>query len=75
MAQAIKDATMAYFILENTTTNNYEGIVYYLKKLVASENILTISTVSQSDIGELEQSNYNLADFIVCVKANMTTTY
>ena len=88
LAQAIKDATMAYFILENTKpnslflhfngsyhSNNYEGIVYYLKKLVAVENILTISTVSQSNIDELDQNNYGLADFIVCVNANMTTTH
>ena len=88
LAQAIKDATMAYFILENTKpnhlflhvngsyhSNNYEGIVHYMKKLVAVEQILTISTVSQNSIDELEQGNYGLADFIVCVNANMTTTH
>jgi uncharacterized iron-regulated protein len=88
LAQAIKDATMAYFILENTKpnslflhfngsyhSNNYEGILVYLKKMVALEDILTISTVSQSDIESLDESNYNLADFIICVNANMTTTH
>jgi uncharacterized iron-regulated protein len=88
LAQAIKDATMAYFILENTKpkhlffhfngsyhSDNYEGIVHYLKKLIAAEQILTISTVSQINIDELEQINYSLADFIICVNSNMTSTH
>ena len=87
-AQAIKDATMAYFILENTRpnhlflhfngsyhSNNKEGIVHYLKKSVDIEHVLTISTVSQNNIDNLDEANYNLADYIICVNANMTTTH
>ena len=87
-AQAIKDATMAYFITKNMRTNgvfmhyngayhsdNYEGIVYYLKKTVAVEKILTVTTVTQEQIGELENDNKGLADFIICVPDNMTSTH
>jgi uncharacterized iron-regulated protein len=87
-AQAIKDATMSYFIQKNTTSksvflhyngayhsNNYQGIVYYLKKDVEENEIMTISTVEQKDIGKLENSNKGLADFIICVPESMTKTH
>ncbi len=87
-AQAIKDATMAYFIQKHSTpksvflhfngayhSNNYEGIVYYLKKSILAEKILTISTVEQTDISKLETGNEGLADYIVCVAESMTKTH
>ena len=87
-AQAIKDATMAYFILQNTKPNsvflhfqgayhsdNYEGIVYYLKQQINIEKILTISTVTQNNIDTLLDENKNIADFIICVKENVTNTH
>jgi uncharacterized iron-regulated protein len=87
-SQAIKDATMAYFILQNSKTNglflhfqgayhsdNYEGIIHYVKKQVELEKILSISTVSQNDINELEIENMGLADYTLCVKSNMTSTH
>lgn len=87
-AQAIKDATMSYFIQKNSTqksvflhfngayhSNNNEGIVYYLKKTVLPEKIMTISTVEQADISKLESSNEGLADFIICVAESMTKTH
>ena len=87
-AQAIKDATMAHFIQKNTTnksvflhyngayhSNNYQGIVHYLKKVVEESEILTISTVEQRDITKLENSNKGLADFIICVPESMTKTH
>lgn len=87
-AQAIKDATMSYFILQNSTpssvflhfqgayhSDNYEGIVYYLKKQVEIEKILTVSTVTQDNIDELLEDNKGLADFIICVKENVTSTH
>ena len=88
IAQAIKDATMAYFILKNSNpssvflhfqgayhSDNYEGIVYYLKKQVQADKILTVSTVTQENINELLNDNKGLADFIICVKDNVTSTH
>jgi len=87
-AQAIKDATMAYFIAQNFNpekkfihfhgtyhTNNYEGILWYLKKLIPDNKYITLSTVLQSNINELEKENTGLADYIICVDEDMTSTY
>jgi len=87
-AQAIKDATMAYFILKNYKpgslfihyngayhSENYEGILHYLKKKAPDLKYATITTISQKDISKLSEENKNRADFIICVVANMTTTY
>lgn len=87
-AQAIKDATMAHFILQNYKSNNtfihfngayhsddYEGILWYLKQANKALNYKTISTVSQKDIQNLDKEYLNKADFIICVDENMTTTY
>jgi len=88
MAQATKDATMAYFILKNYTkghlfihyngayhSDNYEGILWYLKKERSDMNFATISTVSQDSVNKLLKENHKKADFIICVDSNMTTTY
>ncbi len=87
-AQAIKDATMAHFILQYYKpgslfihfngayhSENNEGIVWYLKKQDARLHIITITTVSQKDILRLQAENKNKADFIICVDEDMTTTY
>ena len=87
-AQAIKDATMAHFILKNSNptthflhfngsyhSNNREGIIYYLKQKVADEMIGTITTVTQEDISELDGDNKGLAEYIICVKSSVTTTH
>lgn len=87
-AQAIKDATMAHFILANYSpeqtfihyngayhSNNYEGILWYLKQAQPEYKYVTISTVSQADISKLEDENKDLADFIICVDENMTATH
>ena len=88
MAQAIKDATMAHFILKNHQTNttfihyngayhsnNYEGILWYLKRENANLQYATLSTVSQKDISNLEEEHLNVANYIICVDADMTNTY
>lgn len=88
ISQALKDATMAYFILKHSTSNSvflhyngayhsdhYEGIIHYLLKDTDKKKILTISTVMQSDINKLEESNQGLADFIICVPETMTRTH
>nr|MBC7613728.1 ChaN family lipoprotein [Pseudopedobacter sp.] len=87
-AQAIKDATMAYFILKNYKegsgfihfngsyhSDDYEGILWYLKQEKPDLKYGTISTVSQDDNNKLDKENLNKADYIICVDAKMTTTY
>ncbi len=86
-AQAIKDATMAWFISQNFTpgnffihyngsfhSDNFEGITWYLKKYRPELKTITIATVLQSDISKLDSENLNLADFILCIPENMCTT-
>jgi uncharacterized iron-regulated protein len=87
-AQALKDATMAYFILKNKEkkklfihyngsyhTDRFEGIVWYLKKADNDLKILTISTVEQDNIEELKEEDKGLADYIIAVPESMTKTY
>ncbi|MEX2349527.1 MAG: ChaN family lipoprotein [Flavobacteriaceae bacterium] len=87
-AQAIKDATMAHFILENKTGNTkfihyngayhsdyYEGILWYLKRTEPDMKYGTLSTVTQKDISFLEKDHFGKADFIIVVDENVTKTY
>lgn len=87
-AQASKDATMSYFILKNFKdgnlflhydgayhSNNYEGIVWFIKKAKPNMRIITISTVEQEKIEDLADENKGLADFIIVVPDDMTKTY
>lgn len=87
-AQAIKDATMAHFILQQYKpgslfihyngayhSDNFEGIGWYLKKQKPELRYGTISTVSQKDIHSLLEENKGKADFIICVDEDMTNTY
>ena len=87
-AQATKDATMAYFILQNFKpgnlfihyngsfhSDNYDGINWYLKRKQPDLKYATISTVSQKNIKELLAENKGKADFIICVDEDMTNTY
>ncbi|MGV6846708.1 MAG: ChaN family lipoprotein [Lutibacter sp.] len=87
-AQAVKDATMAYFIFSNIEkgktfihfngayhSNNYEGIFWYLKQKDNNLLIKTLSVVEQENIKKLKQKNKKLADFIIVVPKNMTKTY
>lgn len=88
MAQALKDATMAYFILRNFRhgklfihfngayhSDFQEGILWYLKKQQPGLKYVTISTVLQKDIQRLEKEHLQKADFIICVDEDMTSTY
>lgn len=87
-AQAVKDATMAHFILEyyrpgqvflhlNGTyhSDNFEGILWYLKKQRPELRYLTLSTVEQAAISRLDPASTGKADFILVVPENMTKTY
>ena len=88
MAQAIKDATMAHFIIKNRKNQNlfihyngsfhsdfHEGIGWYLKQLDSTLKWVTISSVSQKELDSLENQYINQADFIIVVDDDMTTTY
>ncbi|MEQ1676878.1 MAG: ChaN family lipoprotein [Chitinophagaceae bacterium] len=87
-AQAIKDATMAHFILQYYKpgslfihyngayhSDNHEGILWYLQRSKPELKYATISTVSQKDIHSLLAENKGKADFIICVDEDMTNTY
>ena len=87
-AQAIKDATMAHFILKNYEvgktflhyngafhSNYYEGILWYLQQKRADLNYGTISTVTQSNVRVLEKEYKGMADFIIVVDEDVTGTY
>ena len=87
-AQAVKDATMAHFILQFYRPGSlfihyngayhsdfHEGISWYLQQKQPALRIATITSVSQKDIGQLEKEHLGRADYIICVADNMTTTY
>jgi uncharacterized iron-regulated protein len=87
-AQAIKDATMAYFIQQNLKpgqtllhfngdyhSKNFEGIVWYLRQQQPALKILTLSSVELADIEKPAVDNRNLADFVLAIPADMTKTY
>ena len=87
-AQAIKDATMAYFIQKNTNKNSIffhingayhsdfkEGIYWYLKQINSNINCLTISTVKEENINKFNKENKSRADFIIVVDSDMNSTY
>jgi uncharacterized iron-regulated protein len=87
-AQALKDATMAHFILSNKKEGNvflhfngayhtdyHQGIVWFIQKALPEANIITISVVTQQNISKLEKENLAKADFILCIPENMTRTH
>ena len=86
-AQALKDATMAFNILENMENNtlfihyngdfhskNYGGIYWYLNKMDKMKKVVTISSVENADCIFPEDSKKQ-ADYIIVVPPNMTKTY
>jgi len=87
-AQAIKDATMAHFILKNLQpgkifihyngsyhSDNYLGIIYYLKRERPDIKVATISTVLQADMASLSTEYAGTADYLVVIPETMTRTY
>lgn len=86
-AQAIKDATMAWSILSHLSkgkvflhfngsyhSDNYEGIIWYLKKANPGLKILTISSTEQADMLKLAKESEGIADYILVVPESMTKT-
>ncbi|MFA6127217.1 MAG: ChaN family lipoprotein [Bacteroidales bacterium] len=87
-AQAMKDATMAWFMNKyykpgnqfihyngSYHSDNHEGIIWYLKKLQPNAKIVVITTVSQDELKELEKEGKGKADYVVVVQSRMTNTY
>ena len=87
-AQASKDATMAYFILKYFQpgslflhfngayhSENYEGILWYLRQQQPDLKYASITMVSQKNVDRLLAEHKGKADFIICVDEDMTTTH
>ena len=86
-AQAIKDATMAHFILKNLEegkifihyhgtyhSNNFEGIIWYLNKYRPGLKIMSIGSVEQASTEIVEEENEGIADYILVIPETMTKT-
>lgn len=87
-AQALKDATMAYFIMKNWKkgktflhfngsyhSDNHQGIVWYLKQQYPKLKIVTITTVEQNQLDSISSDIQQKADFILVADENVTKTY
>ncbi len=87
-AQALKDATMAHFIVQNWSkgkiflhfngsyhSDRRQGIVWYVQQAIPSARILTITVVSQADISDMNDESKGLADYLIAVPEDMTNTY
>ena len=87
-AQAVKDATMAHFIIKNMRagsvfvhyngtyhSDHYEGIGWYLKTYRPQTRIFTIATVEQDNLDKLDAEHLGKADYILVVDKDMTKTF
>ena len=87
-AQALKDATMASFILRQLQPGRkllhlnggyhsdfYEGIGWYLRQAQPQLRFATITTVLQEDLSSLAEEHKGKADFIIVVPTGMTRTH
>lgn len=86
-AQAVKDATMAWFILQDLNDNEHffhfhgelhsafnSAIAYYLKHYRPNVKCKTISIVKKGDVMDFSSKD-SRADFNIVVPSNMTMTY
>ncbi|TRX70929.1 ChaN family lipoprotein [Carboxylicivirga sp. M1479] len=87
-AQAMKDATMAWFITQNREddklfihyngsfhSDDDGGIRKYLQIYQPGVRVKCITTVSQDQMNKLDDDYLNKADYIICVPSDMTKTY
>jgi len=87
-SQAVKDATMAYFILKNLSpgktlihfngsyhSDQHQGIEWYLKKANPDIKVLTIGATEQDEIDVLDKESFGQANFIICTPASMSKSY
>ena len=85
-AQAIKDATMAWFISQNYDkkfihfngnfhSDNKGGIIPYLEKYLPGKTIVTICLARQDSLNSLEKENRGRADFIIVAPTDFPMSY
>lgn len=87
-AQAVKDATMAYFIAQHFKkghqfihyngsyhSDKHQGILWYLERYAPKLSVSTLKTVEQDDLSTLSEEEKGSADFIIVIPSNMTKTY
>ena len=87
-SQAIKDATMAHFLVTEFQPNsiflhlngsyhsdNFEGIAWYVNKYDRNLKIQTISVVEQANVKKLEKEHQKKASYIIVVDADMPKSY
>jgi len=87
-AQAIKDATMSHFIMKYWKagslfihyngayhSDEFESMNWFLKRANPDLNIVTISTVSQDNLDQLDEDSMGKAHFIIAVPSTMTQTH
>ncbi len=84
-SQAVKDATMAYFLLNNWTkektiihyngsyhSNYHQGIEWYLKQGNPNLKIFTIGSTDQIAIDTLAKTAMGMANYIICIPESMS---
>lgn len=88
-AQALRDASMAYYIKQELSTStkvlhihggfhskNRNGISYFLKKYgVAKNRIFHIQTVIKKDCALIDQAALEEADITICLPEDSITSY
>ena len=85
-AQAIKDATMAWFIAQNFDrkfihfngnfhSDNRGGIIPYLESYLPGKKIATVCSARQDALGSLEKENRGRADFIIIAPTDFPMSY
>jgi uncharacterized iron-regulated protein len=86
-SQAVKDATMAHFILKNWSkeklvihyngayhSNYHQAIEWYLKQENPNLKVFTVGSTEQEGIDTLATESFGMADYIICTPESMTKT-
>lgn len=87
-AQAIKDATMGWFIAKNLGKGDHMvhfngtyhsdaggGIIPYLQQYRPGTSTVNIRAVRQDEISKLDEDYTGLADFYICIPEDMPMSY
>lgn len=85
-AQAVKDATMAWFIAQNFRhkflhlngslhSDQKGGIIPYLLRYRPKTTVATVLFVRQEDISALEEIHFGRAEYYVCIPEDMVHSY
>ena len=85
-AQAIKDATMAWFIAQNFNrkfihfngnfhSDNRGGIIPYFESYLPGKKIATVCSARQDTINTLDKENRSRADFIIVAPTDFPMSY